>query len=100
MLVKDGKPCLVFNEQLGKFTINKISGQWLLDNGSFAVEIDDFKPTANIYSVGVTGVTDDVRPEDEVVLHYKGQVRGVGIAKMSGKAMVDLKKGVAVKVRN
>ncbi len=100
MLVKDGKPCLVFNDQLGKFTINKISGQWLLDNGSFTVEIDDFKPTANIYSVGVTGVTEDVRAEDEVVLHHEGQVRGVGIAKMSGKAMVDLKKGVAVKVRN
>lgn len=100
MLVKDGKPVLVFNERMGKFTINKQSGQWFIDNGKFMVEIDDFKPTANIYAVGVMGASEDVRQEDEVVLHHKGQLRGVGIAKMPVRAMQDLKKGVAVKVRN
>ena len=100
MLVKEGKPVLVFNEMLGKFTINKQSAQWFVENGKFLVEIDDFKPTANIYAVGVLSATEDVRQEDEVVLHHKGQVRGVGVAKMPPRAMVDLKKGVAVKVRN
>lgn len=100
MLVKDGKPVLVFNEALGKFTINKQSAQWFIENGKFLVEIDDFKPTANVYAVGVLGATDDVRQEDEVVLHHKGMMKGVGIAKMPTRAMVDLKKGVAVKVRN
>ena len=100
MLVKDGKPVLVFNDRLGKFTINKASGPWFLENSKFLVEIDDFKPTANIYAVGVLGTTGDVRQEDEVVLHHKGNLKGVGIAKMPAKAMVDLKKGVAVKVRN
>ncbi len=100
MLVKEGKPVLVFNEMIGKFTINKQSAQWFIENGKFLVEIDDFKPTANIYAVGVLSATEDVRQEDEVVLHHKGQMRGVGIAKMPSRAMVDLKKGVAVKVRN
>ena len=100
MLVKEGKPVLVFNEMLGKFTINKQSAPWFLENGKFLVEIDNFKPTANIYAVGVLNATDDVRQEDEVVLHHAGELKGVGIAKMPARAMVDLKKGVAVKVRN
>ena len=100
MLVKDGKPVLVFNEMLGKFTINKQSAPWFLENGKFLVEIDNFKPTANIYAVGVLNTTDEVRQEDEVVLHHAGELKGVGIAKMPARAMIDLKKGVAVKVRN
>ncbi len=100
MVVKDGKPVLIFNETLGKFTINKQSAPWFIENGKFLVEIDDFKPTANIYAVGVLSTTPDVRQEDEVVLHHKGELKGVGIAKMPSRAMIDLKKGVAVKVRN
>lgn len=100
MLVKEGKPVLVFNDRLGKFTINKASAAWFVENSRFMVEIDDFKPTANIYSVGVLDVTGDVRQEDEVVLHHKGDIRGVGIAKMPGDMMVALRKGTSVKVRN
>lgn len=100
MLVSEGKPVLVYNDRLGKFTINKNSAKWFLENGKFLVEIDDFKPTANVYAVGVLGTSDDVRQEDEVVLHHKGTLKGVGIAKMPAPAMIDLRKGTAVKVRN
>ncbi len=100
MLVIDGNPVLVYNERLGKFTINKISGKWFLDNTKFCVEIDDFKPTANVYPVGILNVTGDVRQEDEVAIHHNGELRGVGIAKMPRQFMLQLKKGVAVKVRN
>lgn len=100
MLVKGGKPVLVFNDRIGKFTIHRNAAQWFLDNRKFLVEIDDFKPTANIYAVGIIGTTNDIRPEDEVVLHHKGALKGVGIAKMPYAAMIDLRKGTAVKVRN
>ncbi len=100
MLTMDGKPFLVYNPAMGKFTINKASGSIFLDNNKFVVEIDDFKPTASVYAVGIVSVTDDVRQEDEVVLAHSGKVMGVGVAKMPGIAMVSLKKGVAVKVRN
>lgn len=100
MLVRDGKPVLVYNDRVGKFTINKASAPWFIEQGKFLVEIDDFKPTANIYAVGVISASHDIRQEDEVVLHHGGEVRGVGIAKMPFRAMADLKKGVAVKVRN
>lgn len=100
MLVRDGKPFLVYNPALGKFTINKQSAPLFADENRFVVEIDDFKPTANVYAVGVESATSDIRQEDEVVLCHRGDVRGVGIAKMPAEAMIELDRGVAVKVRN
>ena len=99
MLVYEGKPVMVFHEERGFFSITKNAAQLFLDNGKFLVEIDDFKPTANIYAVGVKEATPDIRPGDEVVIHCGGQIRGVGTAKMPVDAMTSLKKGVAVKVR-
>lgn len=100
MLVKKGDILLVYNKELGKFTINKHSAPFFMEHGKFIVEIDNFKPTSNIYAVGVLDATSDIRPEDEIVLAHKGEVRGVGISKMPFQAMKELKKGVAVKVRN
>lgn len=100
MIARKGKILLVFNRELGKFTINKKSAEFFVENGKYLVEIDNFKPTANVYAVGVLGCTGDIRPEDEVVLTHKGEVRGVGIAKMPADAMIQLNKGTAVKVRN
>ncbi|WP_010917327.1 DUF5591 domain-containing protein [Thermoplasma volcanium] len=99
MIVKDGKILFVYNERLGKFTINKASAEMFVKNGRFLVEIDDFKPTSNVYAMGVRDATDDIRQEDEVVLVHSGEIRGVGIAKMNARAMMELKKGIAVKVR-
>ncbi|MCL4438938.1 MAG: DUF5591 domain-containing protein [Candidatus Thermoplasmatota archaeon] len=100
MLVYDGKPALVFHEDRGMFSITRHAAQWFIENSKFLVEIDDFKPTANIYAVGIKGASQEIRPGDEVVLHHSGDVRGVGIAKMPVEAMTSLRKGVAVKVRN
>jgi len=100
MLMIDGNPALVYNEKLGKFTINKLSGKWFVENNRSCVEIDDFKPTASIYPVGIIGATPDIRQEDEVAIHHCGELRGVGIAKMPRRFMLQIKKGVAVKVRN
>jgi archaeosine synthase len=90
---------MVFHEDRGFFSITKNSAKWFMESGKFLVEIDDFKPTANIYAVGVKGSTDDIRPGDEVVIHCGKDIRGVGTARMPVDAMLTLKKGVAVKVR-
>lgn len=99
MLVRDGAILLVYNKNLGKFTINKNSAEFFLERRDHIIEIDDFKPTANVYAVGIVNATPDIRPEDEVVLVHGGEIRGVGIAKMPFQAMIDLDKGIAVKVR-
>ncbi len=100
MLVDGNKPFFVFNERLGKLTIHKNAAELFVKTRKFLVEIDDFKPTASIYAMGVKDCTEDVRQEDEVVIHHSGSVRGTGIAKMSKEVMMNTHKGVAVKVRN
>ncbi len=99
MITVGGKALLVYNDQIGKFTITKSMGEIFLKENRYVVSIDDFKPTANVYPVGITNVSDDIRPEDEVVIAFKDSVRGVGVAKMPIQAMKTLKKGIAVKVR-
>lgn len=100
MFIEDGKAMLVYNEKLGKLTITKDSGRIFLRENRFVVSIDDFKPTANVYAMGIVKTTEDIRQEDEVVLENGGDIRGIGIAKMPWKYMQDLQKGTAVKVRN
>ena len=73
---------------------------FFLKADKFVVRIDDFKPTANIYAMGVESCDPAIRPEDEVVVAFGDEVRGVGIAKMPAIAMKQLKKGLAVKMRN
>ena len=100
MLVKNGTILMVYNKNMGKFTINKNSAEFFLERHDHVVEIDDFKPTSNVYAVGVKDASPDIRAEDEVILVHDGEIRGVGIAKMPFQAMVDLDKGIAVKVRS
>ncbi len=100
MLVEGNKPYFVYNERLGKLTIHRNAAHIFVEQNRFLVEIDNFKPTANIYSMGVLNCTEDIRQEDEVVIHHGGEIRGTGISKMSHQIMLKTKKGIAVKVRN
>lgn len=100
MLVENNKPYFIYREDLGKLTVNKNASHIFIKENKFIVEIDDFYPTANIYSVGVKNCTEDIRQEDEVVITHNGEPRGVGVAKMPGLAMLTTEKGVAVKMRN
>ncbi|WP_075057709.1 hypothetical protein [Thermogymnomonas acidicola] len=76
MLVVNGKPYLVYNKDMGKFTVHRNAASIFVENSKFLVGIDDFKPTANVYAVGVRSATEDIRQEDEVVIHHEGEVRG------------------------
>ncbi len=100
MLSLSGKVILVFNRNAGKMTITKSIATAFLANQKYTVQIDDFKPTANIYAVGVDSCTPDIRIEDEVVVVHGDEIRGVGTARMPFIAMKELKKGIAVKMRN
>ncbi len=100
MLTMNGKPILIYNERLGKLSINREGASIFMNERKFCVEIDNFQPTANIYAMGVMGSTDDIRSEDEIVVHCNGDIRGVGIAKMPHALLGKAKKGVAVKMRN
>lgn len=100
MFSRSGKVVMVYNREAGKMTITREIAGFFLKEGKYVVKIDDFKPTANIYAMGVESCDPAIRPEDEVVVAHGDEVRGVGVARMSALAMMQLKKGVAVKVRN
>lgn len=100
MLTLSGKPQFILNEEIGKLTIHKDAGKIFIGARKFLVEIDDFKPTSNIYAMGVISCSEEIRQGDEVVVHHSGEIRGVGIARMSSAQILQNKKGVAVKMRN
>ncbi len=64
------------------------------------VNIMDFDIKGNLFAVGVTGADSSIRIGDEAVIVCNGNLKGVGVAQMSGKEMVDLRRGIAVKVRH
>lgn len=100
MLSDGNKPYFILNQKVGKLTIHKNAADIFLKHGKFLVNIDDFKPTANVYAMGIKDCTPDIRQEDEVVMHHDGVFRGTGIAKMSSSIMKQTDRGIAIKVRN
>ena len=64
------------------------------------VEIEDFYPKGNIFAVGVTGATPDVRMGSEVAVVHGGSVRAVGVSRLHHREMVELSRGEAVRVRH
>lgn len=70
----------------------------LIKKGKYAVEIDDFEPSSTIFCAGIRNADENIRPND-VVVFYNSILYGIGIARISGKEMVEAEKGVAIEVR-
>jgi len=68
--------------------------------GKNTVEMTDFEMKGNLFAVGVLNADPGIRPGDEAIVTLNGNVIGVGVAMMSGREMVDLKRGIAVKIRH
>ncbi len=99
MLVDGGKIFFVYNESIGRFSITPESGKFFLENNRFNVSIDDFRPTSNVYAMGIQDATQDIKAFDEVIMAYGNELRGTGTALMPSRAMIDLENGAAIKVR-
>ena len=68
--------------------------------GKNTVEMTDFEMKGNLFAVGVLNADLGIRPGDEAIVTLNGNVVAVGVAMMSGREMVDLKRGIAVKIRH
>ncbi len=84
----------------GLISLTLHGGKILMDYGINMVEIEDFIPKGTVFAVGVTDADTRLSPGDECVVVHDGQLRGVGVAVMSGMEMVDAERGIAVKVRH
>lgn len=72
----------------------------LAENKMYTVEMMDFEMKGNLFAVGVVDADPRIRVGDEAIITLNGKLKGVGVAMMSGREMVQLKRGIAVKVRH
>jgi len=95
---KDQIGMLTPERQMVSFTIEGASV--LAENGISVVEMTEFELKGNVFAVGVVNADEKIRFGDDVVVVTNGKVKAIGVAQMSGREMVDLKRGIAVKVRH
>ena len=84
----------------GLLSLTLQGGARLLGRTGYEVEIDDFKPSGTVFAPGVVKAGEAIRPNDEVLLVHKGELRGVGMAVMGGPEMAESRRGTAVRVRH
>ncbi len=84
----------------GMLSLTLAGGAILSEAAAYWVEIEDFLPKGNIFAVGVVDAAPEIRPGDEVVVQHRKEVRAVGTARLSGREMVDFRRGEAVHVRH
>ena len=78
-----------------------LEGAELLKKEEIAlVEIDDFVPKGSVFAVGVKDADKSIRPEEEALVVYERELRGVGPAVMSGEEMIRAEKGEAIRLRH
>ncbi|HKZ48269.1 MAG TPA: DUF5591 domain-containing protein, partial [Thermoplasmata archaeon] len=84
----------------GMISLTLAGAEVLSGRDAFCVEIEDFQPAGNIFAVGVTAATADIRIGDEVAVRHGKDVRAVGTAAMTPREMRELRRGEAVRVRH
>ncbi len=72
----------------------------LAEKKMFTVEMTDFEMKGNLFAVGVLDADPNIREGDEAIVMCNGEIKAVGVALMAGREMVQLKRGIAVKVRH
>jgi archaeosine synthase len=97
----DGKVQLAMHTpDRGMASLTLKGAERLREAGINIVRIGDFMLKGNVFAVGVTEADRSIRVGDEVVVEQHGQLAAVGVAQMNGREMMDLDRGMAVKVRH
>lgn len=96
---RDGRQVAMLTDR-GMLSLTLDGGRLLSAGNACCVEIEDFIPKGNVFAVGVTGASPEVRIGDDVVVRHEGNVRAVGTARLNAREMTDLERGEAVHVRH
>jgi archaeosine synthase len=87
--------------QANGMLVPTIDGARLLaEAGIHVVNIENFDITGNLFAVGVTSASPEIRVGDEVVIVRNGETVAAGTARMSGDEMTQANRGEAVRVRH
>ena len=99
-LLRDGMQICSLVPDRGCLALTLVGGETLAKSGKYGVEIEDFSPQGNVFAVGVVEAAPEIRVGDEVYVHYAGDIRAVGVARMTPIEMTVLKRGEAVHIRH
>ncbi|MCU0859526.1 MAG: archaeosine synthase subunit alpha [Thermoplasmata archaeon] len=84
----------------GLVSLTLDGGRLLAPSNAYTVEIEDFQLKGNLFAVGVSKAAPEIRIGDDVVIAHRGEVRGVGVARMCSAEMDLAERGEAVRVRH
>ena len=90
----------MLSEERGMVSFTIDGAKLLYDAGYNIVKVTDFELKGNVFAVGVLEADPKIRIGDEAVVVRNEEVIGVGVAMMSGREMMDLQRGIAVKIRH
>ncbi len=99
-IISQNKQIGMMVAQRGHLSLTMEGGKILNKHGIHVVEIEDFIPKGTVFAVGVVDADVDISPGDECVVTHDGEPRGVGVAVMSGREMVDAERGIGVNIRH
>ncbi len=99
-LLRDKVQLGMMSEERGMFSLTIDGAEAIVPANYNIVEMMDFELKGNLFAVGVVKADPKIRIGDEAIIIKNGQVTGVGVALMSGREMMELKRGIAVKVRH
>ncbi len=99
-IMRDGIQLGMVTGERGMISLTLDGAAELVGEGAYCVEIEDFIPRGNLFVVGIEKASPEIRIGDDVAVAHRGDVRAVGVAKMSPAEMGLAERGEAVHIRH
>ncbi|MBN1677655.1 MAG: DUF5591 domain-containing protein [Candidatus Thermoplasmatota archaeon] len=99
-IIREGQQLGMLTGERGMVSLTISGAKLLAQQGSYCVEIDDFVPKGNLFAVGVEKASPEIRIGDDVAVTHRGDVRAVGVARMTPEEMELAERGEAVHIRH
>lgn len=99
-VVRDKVQLATISQANGMLVPTLEGARLLAEKGIHSVHIEDFEITGNLFSVGVSSASPEIRVGDEVAIVRNGELAAAGTARMSGEEMAQSNRGEAVRIRH
>ncbi|NYT11563.1 MAG: hypothetical protein GKC03_03300 [Methanomassiliicoccales archaeon] len=99
-VVKGRSQLGMLSPERGMISLTIEGAEKLREKNLNVVQIGSFDLKGNLFAVGVESADPLIRIGDEAIIVREGETVGVGVASMSGREMMDLSRGEAVRVRH
>ncbi len=95
-----GELIATFDRDSGFLALSLRGAERLFAFGRYIVQLSFNPETSSIFCTGIEKADNEIRPRDEVIVTYEGEVIGCGKAVLSGNEMQKADKGLGIKLRH